>query len=117
MKTLTKTLTIVLLLTAITIISILLINKPIHVESYTATVKKEVTVSNVLYESIDDFYLDENEIGIEFSNGSYAIANTTSNTYRLQIIELGDWDIEFDNLQDFENCIKTYISIQNTRLY
>lgn len=63
-------------------------------------------VTNVLYESSEDFYLEPGEIGIE------------ANKYVFQCAELGDWDYtEFDNLQDFENCIKTYISIKNTGMY
>lgn len=76
-------------------------------------------VTNVLYESSEDFYLEPNEIGIEFSDGiSWAIANMEANKYVFQAIELGDWDYnEFDSLEDFENCIKTYISIKNTGSY
>jgi len=75
-------------------------------------------VTNVLYESSEDFYLEPNEIGIEFSDGiSWAIANLETNEYTFQCSELGDWAHEFDNAKDFENCIKTYISIKNTGSY
>lgn len=74
-------------------------------------------VTNVLYESTNDFYLENGDIGIEFSNGSYAIANLITNEYTFRPAALGDWDYSFNNLQDFENCIKTYASIQNTGSY
>ena len=77
----------------------------------------KVTVTNILHESTNDFYLEPNEIGIEFSNGSWAVVNEQTNTYIFQAVELGDYEQEFNNLQDFENCIKTYASIKNTGSY
>ena len=74
-------------------------------------------VTNILYESTNDFYLEPNEIGIEFNNGSWAVVNEQTNTYIFQAIELGDWEQQFESLQDFENCIKTYASIKNTGSY
>ena len=66
-------------------------------------------VTNVLYESTNDFYLENGDIGIEFSDGSYAIANLETNKYTFQPAALGDWDYnDFDSLEEFKNCIKTY---------
>lgn len=79
--------------------------------------KPTFEVTNVLYESTNDFYLEPNEIGIEFSNGSWAVINEQTNTYIFQAIELGDYEQQFNNLQEFENCIKTYASIQNAGSY
>lgn len=83
----------------------------------TATKQTNFEVTNILYESSDNFYLEPNEIGIEFNNGSWAVVNEQTNTYIFQAIELGDWEQQFDNLNDFENCIKTYASIKNTGSY
>lgn len=80
-------------------------------------IKTTFEVTNVLRESTNNFYLDDGEIGIEFSNNSFAIANLATNKYTFQADELGDWSLEFDNLQDFEKCIKTYISIKNSGSY
>lgn len=41
-----------------------------------------IEVSNVLYQSTNDFYLDNGEIGIELSNNDYIILNTIDNTVR-----------------------------------
>ena len=73
----------------------------------------KVTVTNILYESTNDFYLEPNEIGIEFSDGSWASANLLTNEYTFQPSELGDWSLDFNNLQDLENCIKTYLDNKN----
>lgn len=85
-----------------------------YIEPKTQT---QFKVTNVLYESTNDFYLENGDMGIEFSDGSYAIANLETNEYTFQPAALGDWDYSFNNLQDFENCIKTYASIQNTGSY
>ena len=75
-------------------------------------------VTNVLYESTEERHLEPGEIWIEFSDGiSWACANLETNEYIFQPMELGDWAYEFDSLEDFENCIKTYISIKNTGMY
>lgn len=73
----------------------------------------KVTVTNILYESTDDFYLSEGEIGVEFSDGSWISANRLTNEYTFQPYELGDWSFDFDNLQDLENCVKTYLYNKN----
>ncbi|WP_133014941.1 hypothetical protein [Clostridium cuniculi] len=80
-------------------------------------IKPTFEVTNILYESTNDFYLEPNEIGIEFSNGSWAVINEQTNTYIFQAIELGDYDQQFNDLEELENCIKTYSSIQNTGSY
>lgn len=74
--------------------------------------KKIVEVENVLYESKDDFILDDNEIVIEFSNGSFAIMNDVKKEYTFQPYEVGDWNYSFDNFEDFKNCIETYLNIK-----
>lgn len=135
MKTITKILlTISIILGALTTIAVLTINSIDKTESgllinfndgssyYIEIANKEEVqptfeVTNVLYESTNDFYLEPNEIGIEFSDNSFAVANTETNEYTFQPAALGDWDYSFDNLQEFENCIKTYASIQNTGSY
>lgn len=88
------------------------------IEKAVKETQPELKVSNVLYKSTDNFHLDDGDIGIEFSDGiTFAVANLETNTYAFQPAELGDWDLTFDNLKDFENCIKTYISIKNTGSY
>lgn len=73
----------------------------------------KVTVTNILYESTDNFYLSEGEIGVEFSDGSWISANVLTNEYTFQPYELGDWSFDFDNVQDLEKCVKTYLYNKN----
>lgn len=73
----------------------------------------KVTVTNILHESTNDFYLEPNEIGIIFSNGSWISANLLTNEYTFQPYELGDWSFDFDNLQDLVNCVQTYLYNKN----
>lgn len=84
----------------------------------TGAANKEVfKVTNILHESTGDFKLSAGEIGIEFSNGSWAIINEKDNIYIFQAIELGDYEQTFETLKQLENCIKTYSSIKNNGLY
>ena len=73
----------------------------------------KITVTNILYESTDNFYLSDGEVGIIFSDGSWISANTLTNEYVFQIYELGDWSFDFDNVEDLENCVKTYLNNKN----
>ena len=73
----------------------------------------KVTVTNIIYESTDDFYLSDGEIGVEFSDGSWISFNALTNEYVFQPIELGDWSFDFDNVKDLENCVKTYLNNKN----
>lgn len=80
---------------------------------YTKQNKDIVKVENILYTSTEDFKLDEGEIGIEFNNGSWGIINESKQEYIFQPQELGDWNYNFDNIEDFKNCIETYLNIAN----
>lgn len=81
-------------------------------------IKTDFKITNILYESSDSFYLDKGEIGIKFTNGSWAIINEEKNTYTFQPVELGDWDYNnFNSIEDFKKCINTYIPIKNTEYY
>lgn len=70
---------------------------------------KKVEIKEVLYKSTDTFCIDENEIGIEFTDGSWASVNQEKDEYTFQLMSMGDWSYEFDNLKDFENAIRTYL--------
>lgn len=72
-----------------------------------------VTVDKVLYETTEDFYISEGEIGVTFTDGSWISANPESNQYTFQPIDLGDWSLDFDNLQDLKNCVNTYLELVN----
>lgn len=76
-------------------------------------ISNKVTVTNILYESTNNFYLSEGEIGVEFSDGSWISANLLTNEYIFQPCELGDWSFDFDNVQDLENCVQTYLYNKN----
>ena len=97
MKTITKILlTILIILGALTTAAILTINSIDRTESgllinfndgsgyYIETANKEeiqttFEVTNVLYESTNDFYLEPNEIALILSNNDYIIINTETN--------------------------------------
>lgn len=97
MKTITKILlTISIILGALTTAAILTINSIDRTESgllinfndgsgyYIETANKEeiqttFEVTNVLYESTNDFYLEPNEIALILSNNDYTIINTETN--------------------------------------
>lgn len=97
MKTITKILlTISIILGALTTAAILTINAIDRTESgmlinfndgsgyYIETANKEeiqttFEVTNVLYESTNDFYLEPNEIALILSNNDYTIINTETN--------------------------------------
>lgn len=97
MKTITKILlTILIILGALTTAAILTINSIDRTESgllinfndgsgyYIETANKEeiqttFEVTNVLYASTNDFYLEPNEIALILSNNDYIIINTETN--------------------------------------
>lgn len=97
MKTITKILlTISIILGALTTAAVLTINSIDKTESgllinfndgsgyYIETANKEEVqptfeVTNVLYESTNDFYLEPNEIALILSNNDYIIINTETN--------------------------------------
>lgn len=97
MKTITKILlTISIILGALTTAAVLTINSIDRTESgmlinfndgsgyYIETANKEeiqttFEVTNVLYESTNDFYLEPNEIALILSNNDYIIINTETN--------------------------------------
>lgn len=97
MKTITKILlTILIILGALTTAAILTINSIDRTESgllinfndgsgyYIETANKEeiqttFEVTNVLYESTNDFYLEPNEVALILSNNDYIIINTETN--------------------------------------
>lgn len=74
---------------------------------------RKVEVDEILTESTDCFYISEGEYGVTFTDGSWISANPSTGHYEFQPVDLGDWSMEFDNLRDLENCVKTYLSTKN----
>ena len=87
----------------------------VEVEKIVEVEKKSepVQVTNVLYESTDTFKIEEGEIGIELSDGSWASVNQLKGYYIFQPVDLGDWCYELESLEEVENIIKTYIEWKN----
>ena len=75
--------------------------------------KEVVKIDKYIYKSTNDFHIEQGEMGIEFSDGSWAIVNETRKEYIFQPVELGDWSMDFNNIKDFKNCVKTYLEIKN----
>lgn len=72
---------------------------------------EKIKVESVLYESTESFKIEGKEVGIEFSDGSWASVDESNGRYVFQPVGLGDWSMNFDNLEDFKKCVKTYIEI------
>lgn len=75
--------------------------------------KEAVTIDRVLYESTDTFAIEDGEIGIEFSDGSWASMNESKGYYTFQQYNLGDYSLEFDNKEDLKKCIIAYLENNN----
>lgn len=75
--------------------------------------KEKIEVAEVLYESTNDFYISEGEIGVTFTDGSWISANPEKNEYTFQPVVLGDYPMEFDNLNDLQYAVSNYISMNN----
>lgn len=65
-------------------------------------------------QEIDGFYLDDSDLLVMLTDGSYAIFNGVQKIYTFQPVDLGDWDYSLDSEEKLINIIKTYISMKNT---
>ncbi len=84
--------------------------------------QKEIEVTEVYYQDGDvqeyeGFYLEDGDTLVMLSDDSFGIANLQKNTFSFQPVEMGDWDYELDNQKQFENIIKTYLSMKNNGYY
>lgn len=79
--------------------------------------KEPISIISTFTESRNDFYLDNGDIAIELSDGSYAIYNDSTNLYTFTPAILGDWDYTLNNKTELDNIITTYINIANTGTY
>lgn len=77
----------------------------------------EVKLNRTITQSEEGIHLEEGDVMIELTDGSFAIYNEEKQTYMFQPVELGDWDVPVETMKQLENCIKTYISIKNTGTY
>lgn len=81
--------------------------------------KKKVGIEYTYYQEgnkqeIDGFYLDDSDLLVMLTDGSYAIFNGVQKIYTFQPVDLGDWDYSLDSEEKLINIIKTYISMKNT---
>ena len=66
-------------------------------------IDSETTVTNIIYESTDDFYLEPNEIALILDNNDYIIINTNTNKayYNNENeIDISIKDIQFQNINN-----------------
>ena len=96
------------------------LNKP--VEKIAPATEEKVGVAFTWYQEgnnqeLEGYYLDDGDIVVEFTDGSWAICNQKENNYIFQPVDLGDWDYTVDNTQQLENIIKTYLSMKNTGMF
>lgn len=68
-------------------------------------------------QELDGYYLEDGDMLVELSNGSWAISNHKNNYYVFQAVELGDWDYQVESPKQLENIIKTYLSMKNNGWY
>lgn len=61
---------------------------------------------------VDRYYKDNAGLFTILSNGSYILENGLNNEYIFQPSELGDWDIQFNNIEDLKKCINDYVDIK-----
>lgn len=52
-----------------------------------------------------------------YTDDSFTCVNLRNNTYSFQPVEMGDWDYETDNINDFNKMLSTYLSIKNKGYY
>lgn len=105
------------------------LNKPVQnvekvavVEEKEVETQEKVVVEFVWYQEgnvqeLDGYYLQDGDMLVELTDGSWAISNLKENTYVFQPVALGDWDYTVDNTQQLENLIKTYLSMKNTGMF
>lgn len=48
---------------------------------------------------------------VDLSNGAFVVYDVKNNIIEFQPVELGDWDVSFDNIDDARNCIATYAGL------
>lgn len=78
---------------------------------------KKVEIQEVLRETSEKFVLDDSEIGVILTDGSWASIDQEKNVYEFQPIEMGDWSYNFDSLEKLENAMKTYMEGKNENCY
>lgn len=70
----------------------------------------KITVTNIYYNSCEEFVLSDGEIGVILSDGSFISVNTITNEYIFQPYDLGDWSLNFDNTEELKGCVMNYIN-------
>lgn len=69
--------------------------------------------SNFIFNIIDSYKTEDNGQLTEYSDGSFAYVNVEKGIYSFTAYEMGDWDYSFDNIDNLNNCIKSYASYIN----
>ncbi len=115
-KTTVKIMTITMLFVAGILIGA---NKTTNAKIQENDSKKKVGIEYTYYQEgnkqeIDGFYLDDSDLLVMLTDGSYAIFNGVQKIYTFQPVDLGDWDYSLDSEEKLINIIKTYISMKNT---
>ncbi len=115
-KTTVKIMTITMLFVAGILIGA---NKTTNAKIQENDSKKKIEIEYTYYQEgnkqeIDGFYLDDSDLLVMLTDGSYAIFNGVQKIYTFQPVDLGDWDYSLDSEEKLINIIKTYISMKNT---
>lgn len=54
---------------------------------------------------------EDGDIVVDLSDGSWLVYNIEKNKFAFQPVHMGDWDMEFETLEDMTNAINTYYDI------
>ena len=73
---------------------------------------EKIELKTIEYQSKENLYLEDGDIYFELTDGSWGIINKNNNEYIFQPYQLGDWDYNLDNFDDYEKLIKTYMEIE-----
>ena len=75
--------------------------------------QKNVTISQIVTKSNNEWYLNTGSYAIELSDGSWALIDNENNRYIFQPVSMGDWDYTCENMEQLKKCIQNYLVINN----
>lgn len=59
----------------------------------------------------NEWMQEDGDIVVDLSDGSWLVYNIEKNKFAFQPIHMGDWDMEFETLEDMTNAINIYYDI------
>ena len=59
------------------------------------------------------WYQNDGDLIVDLNDGSWIAYNPSKDLYTFQPVNMGDWDYNFDNKEDLEKAVSTYIEVTN----